>query len=63
MMTKPLRVVDDKLTTHGFQKSAPHVMQHQPSAKILEAAITLKLDAFLIQNLSLRDSIAGSKFK
>jgi len=38
-------------------------MQHQPSAKMLEAAITLKPDAFLIQNLSLRDSIAGSKFK
>ena len=38
-------------------------MQHQPSAKMLEAAITSKPDAFLIQNLSLGDSIAGSKFK
>jgi len=38
-------------------------MQYQPSAKMLEAAITSKPDAFLTQNLSLRDSIAGSKFK
>jgi len=30
----------------GFQKSVRHAMQHQPSAKMLEAAITSKPDAF-----------------
>ena len=40
-------------------------MQHQPSAKMLhvEATITLKPDTLFIQNLTSRDSIAGSKIK
>jgi len=37
-------------------------MQHQPSAKILEAAITLKPVALFTQNLALRKSIASFRF-